>query len=100
MPLVNAYHHFNAFYHELLSKVSLTCGKEAKSVELNRRDFIKLSGVGTGGFLLYSLLKPEAVLALPKELPQPRTQPASRSPCGPDSDLTLNDSPVPLSIWV
>jgi len=41
-------------------------------VELNRRDFIKLSGVGTGGFLLYGLIKPEAVLALPKHLPLKR----------------------------
>src|SRR4030042_5450430 len=69
MPLVNTYHLFNAFYHELRSKVSPTRVKEAKSVELNRRDFIKLAGVGTGGFLLYGLLKPEAVLALPKQLP-------------------------------
>lgn len=37
-------------------------------MELNRRDFIKLAGVGTGGFLLYDLLKPEAILALPKRL--------------------------------
>ncbi len=37
-------------------------------MEINRRDFIKLSGVGTGGFLLYGIIKPEAALAAPRQL--------------------------------
>jgi formate dehydrogenase-N alpha subunit len=69
MPLVDRYLLSNAFYHELRTTVNPKYGKEKKSVELNRRDFIKLSGVGTGGFLLYGLLKPEAVLALPDQHP-------------------------------
>jgi len=37
-------------------------------VELNRRDFLKLSGAGTGGLILYSILKQDRVLASPKQL--------------------------------
>jgi len=38
-------------------------------MELGRRDFLKLSGAGTGGFLLYPVLKQGKPLALPKRLP-------------------------------
>ncbi len=38
-------------------------------MELSRRDFIKLSGVGAGGFFLYGLIKPESALASPKRIP-------------------------------
>jgi len=38
-------------------------------VELSRRDFLKLSGAGTGGFFLYSFLKQDRAFASPKQLP-------------------------------
>ncbi len=38
-------------------------------MELNRRDFLKLSGAGTGGFFLYSVLKQDKAFAFPKQLP-------------------------------
>ena len=38
-------------------------------MELSRRDFIKLSGAGTGGFFLYGVLKQDRALASPKQLP-------------------------------
>ncbi len=38
-------------------------------MELNRRDFLKLSGAGAGSLFLYGLLKPETALALPRRLP-------------------------------
>ena len=38
-------------------------------MELSRRDFLKLSGAGTGGFFLYSILKQDKALAFPKQLP-------------------------------
>ena len=38
-------------------------------MELSRRDFLKLSGVGTGGFFLYSVLEQDKALASPKQLP-------------------------------
>jgi len=38
-------------------------------VELNRRDFLKLSGVGTGGLLLYGILGGDKALAFSKRIP-------------------------------
>ena len=38
-------------------------------MELSRRDFLKLSGVGTGGFFLYGVLKQDRALASSKQLP-------------------------------
>jgi len=38
-------------------------------MQLNRRDFFKLSGAGAGGLFLYGLLKQDRVLAFPKQLP-------------------------------
>ena len=38
-------------------------------MELSRRDFLKLSGAGAGGFFLYSVLKQDKALASPKQLP-------------------------------
>ena len=38
-------------------------------MELNRRDFLKLSGASAGSFFLYSTLSTEQVLAFPKQLP-------------------------------
>ncbi len=38
-------------------------------MELSRRDFLKLSGAGTGGFFLFGVLKPDKAFASPKQLP-------------------------------
>ncbi len=38
-------------------------------MELNRRDFIKLSGFGAGSFFLYGILSDERALAHVKQLP-------------------------------
>ncbi len=38
-------------------------------MELSRRDFLKLSGAGTGGFFLYSILKQDKAFASAKWLP-------------------------------
>ena len=38
-------------------------------MELSRRDFLKLSGVGGGGFLLYGILNQDKAFALSKRLP-------------------------------
>ena len=38
-------------------------------MELSRRDFLRLSGAGTGGFLLYGVLNQDKAFASPKRLP-------------------------------
>ena len=38
-------------------------------MQLNRRDFLKLSGAGAGGLFLYGLLEQDRALAFPKKLP-------------------------------
>jgi formate dehydrogenase-N alpha subunit len=38
-------------------------------VQLSRRDFLKLSGVGAGGVFLYSILEPDKALAFPQQFP-------------------------------
>jgi len=38
-------------------------------VELSRRDFLKASGAGAGGFFLYSVLKQDKAFTFPKQLP-------------------------------
>jgi len=45
-------------------------------MELSRRDFIKVSGAGIGGFFLFDALKPEAALAIgqPNKLPLRKTR--------------------------
>jgi formate dehydrogenase major subunit len=43
--------------------------ERGKSMEVSRRDFLKLSGAGAGGIFLYGILKPDKAYALPKQLP-------------------------------
>ena len=38
-------------------------------MELSRRDFLRLSGAGTGGFLLYGFLNQDEAFASPRRLP-------------------------------